>query len=39
MTVYVSVGALLHLTVADHTDSCNDSLVQLCQMLWTQNTI
>jgi hypothetical protein len=39
MTVYVSVGVLFHLTIADHTESCSDSLVQLCQTLQTQNSL
>ena len=39
VTVYVSVGALFHLTIADHIDSCTDSLVQLCHVLRTQNTL
>jgi hypothetical protein len=36
MAVYVSVGTLFHITTADHTDSCTDSLVQL--LLHATNT-
>jgi hypothetical protein len=39
MTGYESVGVLFHLTIADHIDSCTDSLVQLSDATNTKHII